>query len=158
MNFPAADSPRLTAALAPVALDEGCEVADLSAALAYIATAEGTAAQMAERACDRAGIDFAACPVEIQEAADKREAVLILGDLVPGIIESRRLAARAVEVAAKPRYRGQADDVRRIRAGARVALCLGGIAARVQSARPDLDVGPDGREFRELVDRLIALV
>lgn len=73
MTFPAADTDRLTAALAPVvAGDVAGEDADLSAALAYLATAEGSAAAMAERACDRAGIDYAACPVEILDAAEKR--------------------------------------------------------------------------------------
>lgn len=72
MSFPAADAPRLTAALAPVAADAGCEEADYSAALAYIAGAEGSAAAMAERACDRCGLDFAACPPEILEAAERR--------------------------------------------------------------------------------------
>lgn len=77
MNFPAADIDRLTAALAPVvAGDVVGEDVDYSAALAYTATAEGTAAAIAERACDRCNIDFAACPVEILDAAERRAAEL----------------------------------------------------------------------------------
>ena len=77
MTFPAADAPRLAVALAPVAFDVGTE-ADYADALAYIAGAEGSAATIAERACDRAGIDFAACPAEILEAAERRAVELMV--------------------------------------------------------------------------------
>lgn len=136
---------------------------DLSAALAYIATAEGTAATIAERACDRAGLDYATCPAEILDAAERRaaelarqEAVEIVGGYLPEVLRSRELSKAANDCAAKKPYRGQAEDVRRCkRAASNIgASCLGGVVARLQRARPDLE----GRALIDEAERLIALV
>ena len=100
MSFPAADAPRLTAALAPVvATDVATEDVDLAPALSYIATAEGTAATIAERACDRAGLDFATCPAEILDAAERRAAELAAPEVSPevqAVLDARAVLAAAV--------------------------------------------------------------
>lgn len=130
MRFPAADTDRLTAALAPVtAGDVASEDADYSAAIAYIATAEGTAAAMAERACDRCGLDFAACPVEILDAAEKRAAELIAD------------AADASQIMWHPVTGGRAASFPGIFAFAGDSglwsICLRGPAVRTQLAAGD---------------------
>ena len=68
MSFPAADTDRLTAALAPV-----------------------TAGDVAERACDRCGLDFAACPTEILDAAERRAAELapVVAPEVQAVLDAR---------------------------------------------------------------------
>ena len=104
MTFPAADTDRLTAALAPVTAGDVVDAdTDYSAALAYIATAEGTAAAMAERACDRCGLDFAACPTEILDAAERRAAELapVVAPEVQAVLDARAavVVAEAAESA-----------------------------------------------------------
>jgi hypothetical protein len=70
--IPEAARPRIEAATARTSFDVDVDEADSAAALAYIATAEGTAATIAERACDRFGFDYARCPAEILAAAEDR--------------------------------------------------------------------------------------
>jgi hypothetical protein len=95
--------------------------------------------------------------VAVAAPTEKEVATAILGRYVASIHESRQIVARAQEVAAKPIFRGQAAEVRRLQYVANCTLSMGGIYAAVQAARPDLDVCR-GRAFFDEVDRLIALV
>ena len=153
MSFPAADAPRLTAALAPVvAADVATEDADLAPALAYIATAEGSAATIAERACDRAGLDYATCPAEILDAAERRAEELATPEVPPEVqaVLDARAAVVVAEAAAKvasrafldaPSYRTSdaAKDADRTASEARKALWKLERATYVPGATPDED-------------------
>ena len=173
MNIPAADSPRLAVALAPTTAGDICgEDADLSAARAYIATAEGTAAQIAERACDRAGLDFATCPPEILEAATVRaEAVameLLAENVAAATVASPEFTAdvaafkahtaTAKETAQKPRHRGQAEAVKGYHAKASQSLlsATGRVNRALLAAFPDNGAQWALREANAAVDAYLA--